>query len=279
MRTVQSIDKNVLLKTAVAQNFSLPSTILKYVFDNITNWRVLRKLHLSCKYFLFNHDFLILNGLLVSHNSYNETPHISFMKYYLVISPNHPVLWQLNNVWLAGLLRISDSNKHLTATILPMITRCDVTKIQLYNQSFTEAEFKMLTKSGTLEVMDFSSVNIQRTYGTFLALDEIIEMAPNVKELKVYPITTSAATNQNLSMLTKPVKLTILNLDTYPNLQYPQGFALFLKNNLAPKAKLTLSKANYYIPVIETISKWDPADEKPTLEWSDKIMDNIPIIH
>uniref|UniRef100_A0AC34FEX5 F-box domain-containing protein n=1 Tax=Panagrolaimus sp. ES5 TaxID=591445 RepID=A0AC34FEX5_9BILA len=275
IRTVKSIDKNVLWETAVAQNFSLPSTILKYVFENVTDYRVLRKLHLSCKYFLFNHDFLILNGLFVSHNTYNETPHISFMKYFLVIAPNHPVLWQLKNVWLAGMLRVSDSNNKLTASLLPMITRCHVTKIQLYNQCFTEDEFKILTKSRTLEVMDFSSVTVQKSDGSYLPFDDMIAMTPNLRELKLYPITTSAATNRKLALIEKPVKFSILNLDTYPNLQFPQGFAMFLKNNLAPKAKVILSKANYYISVIETISKWDPADEKPALDWSDKVPNSV----
>uniref|UniRef100_A0A914Y3Q3 Uncharacterized protein n=1 Tax=Panagrolaimus superbus TaxID=310955 RepID=A0A914Y3Q3_9BILA len=167
------------------------------------------------------------------------------------------------------MLRVSDSNTELAGTILSMIKRCDIKRIQVYNQNFTEDEIKILTKSGTLEVMEFSCVTIKKADGSYLPFDNLIAMTPTLKELKISPVTASPTTNQNLALIKKPVKFTLLDIDTYPNLRYPQDFALFLKNNLAPNAKLKITKANYYVSVQETISKWEPKNEKPALDWSD----------
>uniref|UniRef100_A0AC34GXA4 F-box domain-containing protein n=1 Tax=Panagrolaimus sp. ES5 TaxID=591445 RepID=A0AC34GXA4_9BILA len=253
------------------QQFSLPKPIIAYLMEN-ANSEHLKKLYKSCKYFFSKLEIIIIDNIKIRKH-YKKYLHNN---YCLSVAPHDPILAKLTSVWIVNEIdcfREYEDNLFIP-TLIPKIKKCTIKKITIIDDDLWINEFKLLTKSGNVEVLNLDGVNIIDPKCTLMPFEDVISYIPNANHIQLFPCHVTPETSKKLAAIKMNRKFSVLNLNMIDNLFDVDGFFTFIKKNAAPNASIDL-KFSYYIDVtaFETAMKaefktWEPANERPVFKCS-----------
>ena len=167
--------------TAVPQRFPLPKPLMQYIFENLKPQH-LKKLYQSCKYFYARFQFIIIDSLKIR----KHYKRYSTDGYSLSVSPHDPILMKLSRVWITeeiDCFREYEDNLFLP-TLIPKIVKCSVRQIKIIDDDLWMDEFKFLTKSGNVEVLNLDGVNIIDSNHKLMPIEDVISHIPNAHHIQ-----------------------------------------------------------------------------------------------
>uniref|UniRef100_A0AC35FMY0 Uncharacterized protein n=1 Tax=Panagrolaimus sp. PS1159 TaxID=55785 RepID=A0AC35FMY0_9BILA len=137
--------------------------------DN-SNSEHLKKLYQTCKYFFSKIGIIIIENIKIRKH-YKKFLNID---YNLNVAPHDPILEKLSNVWIVNEIdcfREYEDNLFIP-TLIPKISKCTVKKITIIDDDLWVDEFKLLTKSGNVEILNLVGVNIFDPKCTLMPLED-----------------------------------------------------------------------------------------------------------
>uniref|UniRef100_A0AC34F6N0 Uncharacterized protein n=1 Tax=Panagrolaimus sp. ES5 TaxID=591445 RepID=A0AC34F6N0_9BILA len=89
------------------------------------------------------------------------------------------------NLWITHGISLIEVPTSIISCLIPKIAVCDISKLDLVNQQLSINEFKFLTASGRIKVLDFYNTSVKNENGEPVFVDEYFEFLPNVKDFVV----------------------------------------------------------------------------------------------
>uniref|UniRef100_A0A914PMA5 Uncharacterized protein n=1 Tax=Panagrolaimus davidi TaxID=227884 RepID=A0A914PMA5_9BILA len=218
------------------QSFDLPGTIMFYILMNPKTAAFYQKLIKSCKYFFIKNPILIVNHLF--HNDIYSV-HVRW-----IVNRKPFDLSKLTcKVWITDKLDIYPGKKHnqsILSSLMPKLYRCDVKELNLSEQVITFHDLSLLISFA--EVIYFYNVTFKNENGSNVALEEVVEIAVNAKNIKILSNTAltniSSKTFNELLKIPHFTQLDYFCMEKIPHTFDIEAFYVFMKNNRTTKFRL-----------------------------------------
>uniref|UniRef100_A0A914Y4L3 F-box domain-containing protein n=1 Tax=Panagrolaimus superbus TaxID=310955 RepID=A0A914Y4L3_9BILA len=252
----------------------IPVSILDYIIEN-TNHEVLAKLYKTCKYFFVKKLILFCHQLHVCKSSPQTFVKNSCVTPFLTLL-KHPFIEK----FCCQILIFHDSeNRNYLSASLSKICFCSLKCLQIGGQDLTMEEFLMVIDGGKLRQVNLENVQIFKCNGNIMFVEEIVELLPTVVALALrhnFAQMFTERTAQTLASLNRSTKFESFELD-----QIPGDFAIFflekfIKNNMAPKARIKIRlnpNANLNLELRffcnAVVYKWRPVYEAPQINFEE----------
>uniref|UniRef100_A0A914YZJ5 F-box associated domain-containing protein n=1 Tax=Panagrolaimus superbus TaxID=310955 RepID=A0A914YZJ5_9BILA len=136
----------------------------------------------------------------------------------------------VTNIWLSKIL-VFNSSKISFSTILPKISRCEVTTLQLTACTMSESDLKFLTKWGKTERFFLREVTVFNSENIQLSLDGLLAYALYANEIRIETTFTTAETSKNLAKLNKTQKFKSFIVDELEGILDHELMYEFIKKN------------------------------------------------
>uniref|UniRef100_A0AC34F2W6 Uncharacterized protein n=1 Tax=Panagrolaimus sp. ES5 TaxID=591445 RepID=A0AC34F2W6_9BILA len=186
--------------SSISQYFSLP--IMYYIRENADHM-VLRKLFHSCKYFFLKKSTPICYAFYCfCRPEYQSGTTFDNEKLQCVNEACKPEV--LKNLYITTVFYFWNyklPTNYLSREIVPRIFRCDAKYVELIFQNLSFAELLFFIGHGNVVDLRLIHCEIKDVDGSVVVLEKIMEHLPNVKYIKLHPVTCGENTGHALANL------------------------------------------------------------------------------
>uniref|UniRef100_A0AC35FM40 Uncharacterized protein n=1 Tax=Panagrolaimus sp. PS1159 TaxID=55785 RepID=A0AC35FM40_9BILA len=221
------------------QNFSLPNNIIYFMLKS-SNYIVLQKLHISCKYFFAKKPTPICYNFEYYCSNETSDKKIYFVGQSIKLNVPYKNLDNLKRFYVANSLKLYPKNQGIQS-IIQRMNLCEPRHIRIKKQAITEKEFEYLVGHGKVETLSLKKVKIFGTNGEIIPLENVMDKLPKIRELRLDYIRVTSETANILCQLPFENKIKSIKIFRINNLLNLETFFCFLNNIIHSQARLDFS--------------------------------------